>query len=182
MLKFAWGSIGDFFQDHFVLKGELSGSLGVQVGAKLGGPLQANAEAGIFSTEIGKLGWSYGDGFYANYGDGKGHNFAAAGIKILSKQLSVGGKVDYVTNHAIPTTGDLLKYYPNNGHLEWEGNIGPGKSHLSPQKGSDADILNIGLKSKLRGSNKESCTYCADLGVGFKALLGIDVKLIIGFK
>lgn len=147
-----------------------------------GGPLQANAEAGIFSTDIGKLGWSYNEGFYAKYGDGKGHNFAAIGIKLLSKKLSVGGEADYVTNHAIPTTGDLLEYYPNNGHLEWEANMGPGKSHWSPQKGSDADILNIGLKSKLRGSNKESCNYCADLGAGFKALLGIDIKLTIGFK
>ena len=182
MLKMNVNSWWDNIKDHFVFKTELSGSLGVQVGAKLGGPLQANMEAGILSTDIGKIGWSYNDGFYGKYGDGKGHNFIAGGVKLLSKQLSVGGKADYVTNHAIPTAGDLLDYYPNNGHLEWEGNFGPGKSHWSPQKGSDADILNIGIKSKLRGSNKESCAYCADLGIGFKALLGVDIKLIVGFK
>jgi len=175
-------NIGSFFTNHFVFKTELSGSLGVQVGAKLGGPLQANAEAGILSTDIGKIGWSQSDGFYAKYGDGKGHNFVAGGLKLFSKKLSIGGKADYVTNHAVPTAGDLLNYYPNNGHLEWEANFGSGKSHWSPQKGSDADILNIGLKSKLRGSNKESCAYCADLGIGFKALLGVDIKLIVGFK
>jgi hypothetical protein len=175
-------NIGSFFKNHFVFKTELSGSLGVQIGAKLGGPLQANVEAGILSTDIGKIGWSKSDGFYAKYGDGQGHNFVAGGVKLLSKQLSVGGKADYVTKHAIPTAGDLLDYYPNNGHLEWEVNLGPGKSHWWPQKGSDADILNIGLKSKLRGSNKESCAYCADLGIGFKALLGVDIKLIVGFK
>lgn len=166
----------------FVFKLEISGSFGLQAGAKVGGPAQASAEAGIWSTDIGKAGWSINDGFYAKQGDGRGHNFLSGSVKVLSKKLSVGGKLDYVTNDLMPTGGDLLDYYPNNGHLEWEANLGPGKSHLSPPKDSDSDILNIGLKSKVRSSDRENCAFCADLGVGLKLILGVDVKLTTGFK
>ncbi|WP_346986350.1 RHS repeat-associated core domain-containing protein [Chryseobacterium sp. POE27] len=169
----------------FVFKIEATGSFGVQLGAKVGGPLSANAEAGIMTTELGKIGWSNreakNNGFFAKSGDGKGHNFAGVGVKLLSKSVSAGAKVDYVTDDVIPPAGDLLEYYPSNGELDWEGNLGPGKSYWSPKGGSPLDVLNVGLKTKVRASNKESCSFCVDLGIAGKALLGLDIKLQTGF-
>lgn len=138
------------------------------------------------TTDIGKIGWSNREpenkGFFAKWGDGKGHNFAGGSLKALSDKLSLGGKFDYVTDDAIPPAGDLLEYYPSNGHLEYEANIGPGASHWSPKnKGGFLDALNVGVKTRVRGSNKESCSFCIDLGIAGKALLGLDIKLQTGF-
>ncbi|WP_294312351.1 hypothetical protein [uncultured Chryseobacterium sp.] len=149
------------------------------------GPFSGNAEGGIVTMDIGKVGWSIreqkNNGFFAKWGDKKGHNFLAGGVKLLTNKLSAGAKLDYVTNDAVPPAGDLLEYLPNNGHLDWEGNIGPGKSHWGPKPGSDLDILNVGLKSKLRGSNKESCSFCLDLGIAGRAIFGLDIKIQTGF-
>ncbi|WP_418122979.1 DUF6443 domain-containing protein [Chryseobacterium sp. PTM-20240506] len=174
-----WGNVIDYFMNNFVLKLEGSATFGAQVGGKTS---FGSLEAGLFTTSLGKVGWSLGDGFYAKAGDRKGHNFVGGGIKLLSKKLSVGGNLDYVSNDVIPTAGDLIEYYKDNGHLEGQGNIGPGESILKPPAGSSAEALGISLKSKFKGGNKEGCSSCFEIGGGLKALLGIDGKIVIGFK
>lgn len=153
-------------------------SLGVQAGAKV---LAGSAEAGIMTTDVGSAGWSNrekkNNGFYAKGGDGKGHNFVGGGIGI--KNVGVSGKLDYVTNDVIPKEGsDLLEYYPNNGVLNKEGNIGvafegtsrspfiPGGPDLKGGGNSDVD---------------EACNYCLNLSIGVKLLLGVEANIKIGF-
>lgn len=169
----------------FVFKIEVTGSLGLQFGGKIQSLVGAAAEAGVMTTDIGKIGWSNREtensGFFAKWGDGKGHNFVGGSLKALSNKLSAGGKFDYVTDSAVPPAGDLFEYYSDNGHLEYEANLGPGASHWSPKKGGFLDALNVGVKTRARASNKESCSACLDLGIVGKALLGIDIKLQTGF-
>jgi hypothetical protein len=52
---------------------------------------------------------------------------------------------------------------------------------LVTKKGGFLDALNVGVKTRARASNKESCSACLDLGIVGKALLGIDIKLQTGF-
>jgi len=110
-------------------------------------------------------------------GDGKGHNFVAVNFKALDKKLSVGAKVDYITNDVAPPDGsDLAEYYPNNGELQWGINIGP-EGSIGPGIKGDYDFLstdtNIGANSDCK---------CIDLGVGIKAVFGVDVNVRIGIK
>lgn len=159
-------SVGDFMKNHFVLKVEATATFGVQYGLKRG---SSYLEGGIFTTELGRAGWSLSEGGYKKGGDGKGHNFLGANINMMNDKVALGGNVDYVTNDIMPTGGDLLEYYPNNGNLEGEFSVGK-------------NIWNGKAKSAGTFSNKEDCVSCYQLSGGFKAFLGIQGKLIIGFK
>lgn len=163
---------------NFVFEVNAKASFGVQLGLKA---QFGSVEGGIMTGDIGKIGWSNTKGAFAKYGDGKGHNFIGGGVKLFNKSLSAGGKLDYVTKDIVPTAGDLLEYYPNNGNLEAEGNIGPGKNILDPPSGSAADVLGGAIKTKARVSNKEDCAFCLDVGAGMKAILGVEAKIKIGF-
>ena len=129
------------------------------------------------TTEVGKAGLSTEKGGYAEKGDGKGHNFVGGNVKLLNKKLSVGAKVDYVTDHTTPPVGsDLAEYYPNNGELQWGVNLGP-EGSLGPGVKGDFDFLSTETSV---GTNSD-CN-CIDLGVSAKAVLGVEVNLRIGIK
>lgn len=76
-------------------------------------------EGGLIATDIGKTDWSNQEennsGFYAEWGDGRGHNFLGAGIGIEKTSISIGGDVDYITPHMTPPGGDITQYYADNG-------------------------------------------------------------------
>lgn len=84
----------NYVKEHVVLQVEAKATIGVQAGVKT--PF-GSVGAGIITTDIGKVGVNT-KGAYAKGGDGKGHNFAEANVKVLDKKLGVGGKVDYVND------------------------------------------------------------------------------------
>ncbi|MBB5333526.1 DUF6443 domain-containing protein [Chryseobacterium koreense] len=160
--------ISDFFKDHFVFQVEGKGTLGVQAGI-------GRVEGGIMTGDIGNFGWSNRKGFYANAGDGKGHNFI--GVVGGVKGLGYSAKLDYVTNDIIPTEGsDLLEYYPNNGVLNTEFGVG------SNYKGENLVIPNRpSIRVGRNTDANEACRYCLNASYGAKLLLGLDVSIKIGF-
>lgn len=171
-----WSNIGNFFKNHFVFELEGKGTLGVQGGFRTS---FGTAEAGIMTGDIGKFGISTRKGLYANYGDGKGHNFAGIGIGI--KNVSAGIKADYVTNDWIPTAGDLLDYYPNNGAWDIEGNIGPKVNKGGVPNGSLSPTIDSKIKQRFRVGTTDACSGCIDMTFGIKMLLGIELRIRTGF-
>lgn len=169
-------NIGSFFKNHFVFELEGKGTLGVQGGIRTS---FGTAEAGILTGDIGKFGISTKKGLFAEYGDGKGHNFAGVGVGI--KKVSAGIKADYVTNDWVPTAGDLLDYYPNNGAWDIEGNIGPRVNKGGVPNGSLSPIIDSKIKQRLRGGTTNSCSACLDMSFGMKLILGIDIRIRTGF-
>ena len=179
----AWDNVVSFFKNHFVFELEGKGTLGVQGGFKRKfGTTEAVIEAGIFTGDIGKFGVSTKKGLFAEYGDGKGHNFIGGGLGI--KKVSIGGKVDYVTNDWVPPAGDLLDYYPNNGSWDIEGNIGPrvNKGGI-PNDGlfGPTSTIDAKIKQRARGGTTDACSGCVDMTFGMKAILGIELRVRTGF-
>lgn len=160
-----------------VFQVEAKATLGVQAGFRT--PF-GTAEAGIMTGDIGKVGWS-SNGFYAKYGDGKGHNYAGIGVGIDAAKLSVGGKADYVINRWIPTAGDLFDYYPNNGDWDVEGNIGPKVNLGGIPNESLSPIIDSKIKQRLRGGTTEACSTCIDVTGAMKLILGVEGRIRVGF-
>ncbi len=169
-------NIGFFFKNHFVFELEGKGTLGVQAGIRTS---FGTAEAGVLTGDIGNFGFSTKRGLFAKYGDGKGHNLAGVGLGI--KKVSAGIKADYVTNDWVPTAGDLLDYYPNNGAWDIEGNIGPRVNKGGVPNGSLSPIIDSKIKQRLRGGTTNSCSACLDMSFGMKLILGIDIRIRTGF-
>ena len=163
-------------KNHFGVELEGKGTLGVQGGFRTS---FGTAEAGIFTGDIGKFGISTRKGLYANYGDGKGHNFAGVGVGI--KKVSAGIKADYVTNDWIPTAGDLLDYYPNNGAWDIEGNIGPKVNKGGVPNGSLSPTIDSKIKQRFRGGTTDACSGCVDMTFSMKMLLGVELRIRTGF-
>lgn len=163
-----------WIKNNLVVEVEAKATLGVQAGIKTG---FGKIEGGLITTEVGKAGVSTEKGAYAEGGDGKGHNFIGVSGKVLNKNLSVGGKVDYVTKDAVPSDGsDVAEYYSNNGELQYGVNLGPGRS-LGTGIDGDYDFLSADTTVEANTECK-----CIDLGVGVKAILGVEVNLKIGIK
>lgn len=177
----------NWVKNHAVVQVEAKASVGVQVGVKT--PF-GSAGAGIITTDIGKVGASNTKGAYAKVGDGKGHNFAEANVKVIDKKLGVGAKVDWVNDTALPNGNgngsngntDLLKASSYQGKLEWETNVGPGKNGPGFSDGISGDISVPAVKYKATTGNKEDCASCIETSFGAKAVLGVEVKIKIGYK
>lgn len=185
-VSLAVNSVVNFVQEHVVLQVEAKATIGVQAGVKT--PF-GSAGAGIITTDIGKVGVNT-KGAYAKGGDGKGHNFAEANVKVLDKKLGVGAKVDYVNDTVLPngngngTNGntDLLQASSYQGKTEWEVNVGPGKSGPGFSDGVSGDISVPAVKYKATGGNKSDCTTCVETSIGAKAIIGLEVKVKAGVK
>lgn len=142
-------------------------------GAKIGG--------GFATTEIVKVGYSTEKGTYAEKGDGKGHNFVevSANKPGTGKKGSAGFKVDYVTDDIAPPDGsDLIEYYPNNGELQWEVNLGPAGS-LGPGIKGDFDFISTDITTG--GKLSDDC-FCLTIQGGAAVVLGIEGEFSIGIK
>lgn len=166
----------------FVLQVEGKASFGLQIAFKV--PV-GSVQAGVMTGDIGKIGWSSreqsNNGFYAKYGDGKGHNFLGGSLKFFNDKLSMGRNVDYVTDDIIPTAGDLLDYYPNHGKFTDEITMGPSINKYAPKEAYGPSVLDIKFKERFRSGNKEECSFCVDLGIAVKVLLGLEGKVRVGF-
>lgn len=177
----------NWVKNHAVAQIEAKATVGVQVGVKT--PF-GSAGAGIITADIGKVGANNSKGAYAKGGDGKGHNFAEANVKVLDKKLGIGAKVDWVNDTVLPNGNgngsngntDLLKASSYQGKLEWEANVGPGKSGPGFSDGVSGDISVPAAKYKATVGNKEDCTSCIETSFGTKAILGVEVKVKIGYK
>ncbi len=154
-------------------------SVGLQVGVKTG---WGRIEGGVITTEIGKVGWSTEEdnnsGFYADWGDGKGHNFIGAGLGFDKTKLSIGGGVDYVTPDMIPPGGDIIDYYSNNGKAVWSGNMGPKTNLWNAKKGSTLNEMGTAVRTRARANTNND--YTTDISVGVKAIIGIDLRVKFG--
>nr|WP_199001718.1 DUF6443 domain-containing protein [Flavobacterium sp. ASV13] len=176
----------NYVKEHVVLQVEAKATIGVQAGVKT--PF-GSVGAGIITTDIGKVGVNT-KGAYAKGGDGKGHNFAEANVKVLDKKLGVGGKVDYVNDTVLPNGNgngsngntDLLQASSYQGKVEWEVNAGPGKSGPGFSDGVAGDISVPAVKYKATGGNKSDCTTCVETSFGAKAIIGVEVKVKAGFN
>ncbi|MET3730561.1 RHS repeat-associated core domain-containing protein [Moheibacter stercoris] len=171
----------EWVKENVVVEVEVKGTIGVQLGAKAG---VVEAEAGIITTEVGKAGWSSQEknngGFYAEKGDGKGHNFIGVNGKVLNNKLAVGAKADYVTNEAMPPEhSDPIKYYSSgeNGETQWGVNLGPAGA-LGPGVKGDYDFLSTG-EATIKGDT--NCN-CINIGGGLKAIGGFELNINIGLK
>ena len=177
----------NYIKNHAVVQIEAKATIGVQVGVKT--PF-GSAGAGIITADIGKVGASNTKGVYAKGGDGKGHNFAEANVKLLDKKLGVGAKVDWVNDTVLPNGNgngsngntDLSKASSYQGKLEWEANAGPGKSGPGFSDGVSGDISVPSVKYKATESNKSDCTTCFEISFGAKAIIGGEVKIKVGIK
>lgn len=177
----------NWVKNHGVIQVEAKATVGAQIGVKT--PF-GSAGAGVVTTDIGKVGASNTKGVYAKKGDGKGHNFAEANVKVLDKKLGVGAKVDWVNDTVLPNGNgngsngntDLLKSSSYQGKLEWEANAGPGKSGPGFSDGVSGDISVPAVKYKASGSNKDDCKTCFETSFGAKAILGVEIKVKVGFK
>jgi RHS repeat-associated protein len=176
-----------YIQEKGVAKIEAKATVGVQLGIKT--PV-ASVEAGVITTDIGKVGASSKDGVYAKEGDGKGHNFAGANIKLVDKKLGVGAKVDWVNDTVLPDGNgngsggntDLLQASSYQGTLEWETNVGPAINGPGFADGGAGDITMPAIKAKAKAGSKEECSSCLELTFGAKAILGFEIKIQLGFQ
>ncbi|WP_410881674.1 hypothetical protein [Myroides sp. DW712] len=177
-MSFIYNSIkGDAGRPVFEVEGKAS--IGLQVGVKTS---WGRVEGGLITTDIGKTGWSNQEennsGFYAEWGDGRGHNFLGAGIGIKETNLSIGGSVNYITPHMTPPGGDIIQYYANNGEAIWSGNIGPKANFWSAKKGTLLNEMGTAVRARARGNSNND--YTTDIAIGVKAIIGLDLRIKVG--
>lgn len=181
-MSFIYNSIkGDAGRPVFEIEGKAS--IGLQVGVKTS---WGRVEGGLITTDIGKTGWSNQEennsGFYAEWGDGRGHNFGSVGASLFTKKLGLGLGVDYITPHMIPPGGDIAQYYANNGEAVGGFSFGPNSRYFWKAK-SGTLLDDLGTAVRLRGKVNSNVVnhHTVDLLVGVKAILGIEGRVRIGF-
>ncbi|MGI9527356.1 MAG: RHS repeat domain-containing protein [Weeksellaceae bacterium] len=169
----------DYIKENIVVEAKIKGSIGVQAGIKTA---IGRVEGGIITAEIGTLGYSTSKGNISEAGDGKGHNFAGIGGKVLSDKLSASAKVDYITDSIIPPEGsDLGEYYGSgeNGEWQYDGGVGPNIG-IGP-KTTDGTVANTLTSGQLTPQAKLECN-CLTLEGGAKLIFGLDISISFGFK
>jgi hypothetical protein len=180
-------SVKTFVKENVVAKVEAKATIGVQAGVKT--PV-GSAEAGVATTDIGKVGASTDKGAYAEKGDGKGHNFIGAEVKLLDKKLGVGAKVDWVNDTVLPNGNgngsngntDLAQASSYQGELQWEVNAGPAKRGPGFKDGDVGDISTAHVKARGKAGNNENDVTGLDLRFGAKAILGFEIKIQFGIR
>jgi len=154
-------------QRNLVLEASLSGSVGVQVGGKVG---PVDGKVGIMTQEIGKIGYDFINGKNtSSFAENKIENFAEGNVGIKgAKYLNVGGGFNY--NYQSPDglngmENGTFKYYGQGG-LDFGNNFLP--SHP-------------GLNVAPRATLTSDCN-CLDVGAGIRAIFGVSVDLKIGVQ
>lgn len=166
----------------FVVEGKVKVNAGIQLGISgtLWG-LQGKAEAGIETY----------DGFEAKYdfteldgdigmSDQKVHNFLGIEVKLFDDKFRIGGKYDYTYSYYNGYYGP--QKVDGSGFHDWQ--ISVFKTWGPKVKYADETMSRV-LPTQLKGSaNVQSVSgkkfYGVDVGIGLKAVLGVDVKLKVG--
>jgi len=178
----------DYVKKNAVAQVEAKVTIGAQAGIKM--PF-GSLEGGIVTTDVAKAKASTTKGETYAKGpkemDGKGHNFIGGSAGILDKKLSVGGKVDYVSDTILPDgkgngsngNTDLLQASSYEGTVEKEWNIGPSSKSSSSSTATTGDIAPAQIEPKASSNN--DC-YCLEINYGLKAIIGFDINFKIGLK
>lgn len=168
--------IANFLSDHVTVEGSVSGSLGFQFGGKAG-IFEGSAGTMVMNTDTAKFDFVSGEGSIEK-SDGRLHHFAegVVGIKGL-KELEVGGGVSGSTAYNENKT-DLRDVALSDGRFDGA-YFTAGKDLTRNPVGHKSGYGPLNVQPSVSGkSNEKSAT----IGIGVKALIGVDINLKIGYK
>ncbi len=160
----------NWVQRNLVIELSLSGSVGAQVGGKIG-PVEGSA--GLMTTDVGTATFDFTSLNFnkSAWGDGSIHNYAEAMVGIKKTQLALGGKID--------------QSYSSLGAMSGNGLTTNGT--FNSKFSSDLDFAPNLMKSH-EGLNIQPSAAHSDnfrgfqLGVGAKVFFGVELNLKLGIK
>ncbi len=189
--KFGWenktvtntsDAVGDFVEkSEFTAEGKAKFSVGVQIGASatLWG-IQGKAEAGVATFDIAEAKYDLAKmQGAAGLSENRVHNFIGVEAKILNDKLRIGGKYDYTFLYSDGYYGPRM--VQDSDVHDWTVNV-PFKSFGPKLKIVDNIIATQVKASANIGTTKGKGFYGLDIGAGAKLILGIDLKLKLGFN
>ncbi len=189
--KFGWenktvtkttDAVGNFVEkSEFTVEGKAKFSIGVQIGASgnLWG-IQGKAEAGLATFDIAEAKYDLTKmKGAAGLSENRVHNFIGVDAKLLSDKLRIGGKYDYTFLYSDGYYGPRM--VKDSDIHDWTANL-PFKSFGPKVKIVDNIIATQVKASANIGTTNGKVFYGLDIGAGAKLILGVDLKLKLGFN
>jgi hypothetical protein len=165
----------------FVVEGKAKVSLGVQLGVSgnLWG-VQGKVEGGVQTYDMFEAKYDVTENKgYAGASEQRVHNFFGAEAKLWNDKLRLGGKYDYTYLYYNGYYGPRMV----DGTAVHDWTVSVPFKNFGPKVKILDNLISTQMKASATTQNTNGKTfYGLDVGAGAKLILGIDLKLKIGFN